>query len=172
MGCVGLTIAGGAFEIVGFGLVAYELARIQRREFGEPKFLVRIRTRLRKIFRRSRHQTVKVGAAVATASGSASVRGRVRRDPGNTFESRVEALERNFQHLEVEFDQSRARLEQSISELRKMLDGMRTELEREREEKDEERKVSLRTSVTLQAWGTGLFVFGAILSVMGNTVSC
>jgi hypothetical protein len=38
MGCAGLTIAGGVLEIAGFALVAYELARIQRREFGEPEF--------------------------------------------------------------------------------------------------------------------------------------
>jgi hypothetical protein len=34
---VGLTVVGGALEITGFVLVAVELFRTQRREFGTPK---------------------------------------------------------------------------------------------------------------------------------------
>ncbi len=49
---------------------------------------------------------------------------------------------------------------------------MRAELDQERREREAERKASLRVSVTLQAWGTTIFVVGAILSVLGNTVNC
>lgn len=63
MGCAGLTIAGGVLEIAGFALVAYELARIQRREFGEPEFLRRLRGWLRRLLRRPVTHTAEAGAA-------------------------------------------------------------------------------------------------------------
>lgn len=172
MGCVGLTIAGGVFEIAGFALVAYELYRLQRREFGEPEFLKRLRARMRKILRRSRHHTVTPGAAVLTAEGALGVRARVRRGPGDTLETRIEAMEKNLHHLETEIDHQNAIFGGDIEELSKKLNETRAELAEERRRSDEERKASLRTSVALQAWGTGLFVFGTILSVLGNTINC
>ncbi len=171
VGCGGLTIAGGVLEIAGFALVAYELARIQRREFGEPEFLQRLRARLRRLLRRSATHTAE---ASATISGSGTVRaeGIARRGPGETLDERVEALEENLGRLESEIDRRGARLAKDIEEVREGLSRMRTELDQERRQKEEEGKTSLRASVTLQAWGTALFVVGAILSVLGNTVNC
>jgi hypothetical protein len=170
-GCTGLTIAGGALEIAGFGLVAWELARIQRREFGEPEFVRRLRARLRKLFGRPRR--VAELSATLSAEGTLRASGRVRARPGDdTLEERVQALEKNFGYLEDELDHYHTSLEKGLDDLRKKLDDMQAELDRERREREEERKASLRTSVTLQAWGTGLFVLGTILSVLGNTVNC
>jgi hypothetical protein len=172
MGCVGLTVAGGVFEIAGFALVACELYRIQHREFGEPELLKRLRTRIRKIFRRSKHHTVAAGAAVLTAEGTLRAQARVRRDPGDTLETRIEAVEKNLHHLEAEIDHQNAIFGGDIEELSQRLIETRSELAQERRRSEEERKASLRTSVALQAWGTGLFVLGAILSVLGNTIDC
>jgi hypothetical protein len=172
MGCVGLTIAGGVFEILGFALVAYELYRIQRREFGEPEFLKRLQARLRKILRRSKDVTVESGAAVMTATVGGRAQGQVRRGPGSTLESRIDALEKNLQHLEAEIDQQNATFGGDIAELSKRLRETQVELAQERERSEEGRRAALRISVALQAWGTGLFVLGAILSILGNTITC
>lgn len=171
MGCAGLTIAGGVLEIAGFTLVAYELARIQRREFGEPEFLQRLRGRLRRLLRRPVTHTAEAEAALA-GGGTLRAEGIARRGPGETLDDRVEALEENLGRLESEIDRREARLAQDIEEVRQSLSEMRAELDRERREREEDRKTSLRASVTLQAWGTALFVVGAILSILGNTVNC
>jgi hypothetical protein len=172
MGCIELTIVGGVFEIFGFGLVAYELARIQRREFGEPEFLKRLRARLRRIFKRSSHQTVAVGSATATAEGALRIQARVRQSPGQTLEARIEALEKNFYELEAEIDLQNATFGGDIEELSKKLDEIRAELDQERRKRDVERRASLRSSVALQAWGTGLFVLGTTLSILGSALNC
>ncbi len=49
---------------------------------------------------------------------------------------------------------------------------MRADLDRTQRERDEQRKDFLRGSMKLQAWATGLFVFGVVLSVLGNAVTC
>jgi hypothetical protein len=36
-----MTISGGALELIGFALVVVQLARVQRQEFGWPRFIVR-----------------------------------------------------------------------------------------------------------------------------------
>lgn len=70
--CLGLTIAGGAFEIVGFGLVAAELARIQWAEFGTPRFVQRLQGRVRRLVGRGRVISVSGGVA-----GEADLAGRL-----------------------------------------------------------------------------------------------
>jgi len=171
MGCAGLTIAGGVLEIAGFALVAYELARIQRREFGEPEFLQRLRARLRRLLRRSATHTAEASVAIS-GGGTVRAEGIARRGSGETLDERVEALEENLGRLESEIDRREARLAKEIEEVRQSLSEMRAELDQERRAKEDERKASLRVSVTLQAWGTALFVVGAILSILGNTVNC
>jgi len=172
VGCAGLTIAGGVFEIAGFFLVACELARIQYRELGEPVLVRRARARLRKLSRRSRDQTVKAGSAELRATATLRARGRARQGPGTTLESRVDALEENARRLEDEIDEQNATFGGDIQELSAKLSLVQAELKEERRRGEKERKAALRTSVALQAWGTGLFVFGAILSVLGNTINC
>lgn len=171
VGCVGLTIAGGVLEIAGFALVAYELARIQRREFGEPEFLKRLRLRLRRLLRRSVTVTAEAGGAIAIG-GNARAEGVARRGPGDTLDERVEAIEENIGRLEAEMNRRQTRLVAEIKDVREKQTMMRSELDQERQAKEEERKAALRTSVTLQAWGTGLFVLGTVLSILGNTVNC
>ena len=40
--CAGLTWTGVAFEVVGLGLVAVELTRVQRRDLGMPRWMQRV----------------------------------------------------------------------------------------------------------------------------------
>lgn len=172
MGCAGLTIAGGVFEIAGFFLVACELARIQYREFGEPVLVRRARARLRKLSRRSRDQTVKAGSAELRATATLRARGRVRQGPGATLESRLDALEENARRLEAEIDEQNATFGGDIEKLSAKLGVVQAELKEERSRSEAERQAALRTSVMLQVYGTGLFVVGAVLSVLGGTVNC
>lgn len=171
MGCAGLVIAGGVFEVAGFALIAYELARVQRREFGEPEFLEWLRGWPRRIFPRHRTHTAEASASLSGV-GTLRAEGVARRGPGKTLDERVAALEENFRRLEDETGQRQRRLAGEVEEVRRKLDQTRDELEQERREKEEERKAALRASVTLQATGTGLFVLGAILSVLGSTLTC
>lgn len=41
MGCTWMVIVGGTLEGFGFGLIVIQLARVQRQEFGWPRFLLR-----------------------------------------------------------------------------------------------------------------------------------
>lgn len=172
MGCAGLTIAGGVFEVAGFFLVACELARIQYREFGEPLPVRRARAVLRRLSRRSQERTAEPGSAELRAEGTLRVRGRARQGPGDTLESRLEALEKNQRRLETEIDEQNATFGGDIEKLSAKLGAVQKALDEERRRSEDERRAALRTSVTLQACGTGLFVVGAVLSVLGSTATC
>jgi hypothetical protein len=170
VGCVGLTIAGGVLEIGGFALVAYKLVQIQSRELGEPRFLRRLRARLRRILGHRDAMKVPMGTATSTERAMPL---RVRHSAvDEKLDSRVSALEQNFRHLEEEFLRGQKDLAGSLSDLRTRFSQMRAEFDEERRERDERRKEELRGSVALEACGTALFVLGAILSVLGNTLTC
>jgi len=143
VGCARPTIAGGVFEVAGFALVAYELARIQRREFGEPEFLKRLRLRLRRLLRRPVMHTAEAAGAIAVGG---SVRATVRQGPGKTLDERVEALEENIRRFETEVDQDRVRLASEIEEVRAKLAAMRSELaqEHQKERRSARRPCELR----------------------------
>lgn len=102
-GCLWLTILGGVLEGFGFGLVAWELWRVQHSEFGPPAWLMRLRAWVRRLLRRP--TVVKLGRASVSGGGSMKARMRVRRSPSETLEERVAALEANFGHLEGELDE-------------------------------------------------------------------
>ncbi|HWT25488.1 MAG TPA: hypothetical protein VN213_18430 [Solirubrobacteraceae bacterium] len=44
-----LNIVGGVLEVGGFGQVAWELTRVQRQEFGTPRFVRALRGWMRRI---------------------------------------------------------------------------------------------------------------------------
>lgn len=176
--CVWLNITGGLLEIAGFALVAYELFRTQRRELGDPKPLVlvmraqeRLVAFLRKLLRKPREVTIKAEPATAYAVGG-SVKIKIRQDRGQTLEDHVAALESNVAELEKEVETHRRELDEAIAGVSKDLKEMQVALELQRQERKEEDQEILRTSVTLQWWGIGLFVAGVAASVAANVVSC
>ena len=170
MGCLWLTIVGGVLEGIGFGFIAWELARIQRQEFGAPQFVVRIKGWVRRLLRRPR--VVELSAAMGGGVGSMRANLRVRQVPGETLEERVTALESNFEHLEGEFGERSRAFDQRFESVEQAQRDMRADLDQRRREQEEQRRESLRTSVTLQTWGTLLFVVGVVFNVLGSAISC
>lgn len=161
---MGWVIAGGALQVVGFVLVAVDLGRTQHREFGVPTWIERLRAFLRRLFRHTK--TVEIGAVVATATSTASARGKVRTPPGESHAARLAALEKNFGRLDEEVEENRAAADRWRGELLEQLNVTRAEVNQQREMDDQERKAFLRTSVLLQSWGTGFFVLGTVLGVI------
>lgn len=153
-------------QILGFVLVAIELGRVQRLEFGEPVWVTRVRGRIRRLLGRTR--TVDLGSATITASTNMSARGKVRTPPGHSVEDRVSALEKNFDRLDEEVDQERIAATQARDMLLEQLTVTRAEVNQQREFDERTRKAFLRTSVLLQAWGTVFFVLGTILGIVGG----
>jgi uncharacterized coiled-coil protein SlyX len=151
--------------MVGFALVAMEIGRVQRREFGTPRFIERLRGRLRRLFRRTK--TVE-GSAHSVIHTSGSARGVVRTGRGSTLEDHVAALEENFGRLDDEVAANRVETERWRSELLEQLTVTRAEFNEQRQRDDEDRKGFLRTSLLLQTWGTTCFVVGTVLGVVGG----
>jgi HAMP domain-containing protein len=162
---VGWQVAGGVLQILGFVLVAIELGRVQRREFGEPVWMTRLRGRIRRLLRQTK--TVHLGSATATASANMSARAKIRTRPGQSVEDRVSALEKNFGRLDEEVDEERIAATQAYDLVLEQLTVTRAEVNQRRELDERTRKAFLRTSVLLQAWGTAFFVIGTILGIVG-----
>jgi hypothetical protein len=101
----------------------------------------------RHILRRSPRE-VTGHAAIVIGGGGISARGRVRQPAGETVESRLAALERNFEQLEGEFDQRAAELETEIKATGDELRKTRSELDAEHREREEARRDRLRSSMT------------------------
>jgi hypothetical protein len=152
-------------QILGFVLVAIELGRVQRREFGEPVWITRARAWMRRRFRGAK--TVHLGSATLSAGTRMSARGKARTPPGHSVEERVSALEKNLDRLDEEVDRERIAAAEAHSDLLEQLNVTRAELNRQREFDERERKNFLRTSVLLQAWGTTFFVVGTVLGIVG-----
>lgn len=172
-----LNIAGVFLEIAGFSLVAYELFRTQRREFGDPKplkLIKALRARVKRFFRKLFRRPRKVVEMSATLTGTASLtaKGLVRSGRGKTLEDHVAALEANFARLDQEVDEHRRELDKEIAGVQGELRKTRDELERQREEREQEQREFLRASVSLQWWGIGLFILGVLSSGAANVISC
>jgi hypothetical protein len=164
MGCVVLIGLGVLFEVTGLGLVAWQLWRVQRREFGMPAWVVTARARLQRLLGRG-PSTVVLGAPATErdrAMGGTVVMGRL--PPGETVESRLDALEQNFASLDRETQARFKRQEKEQGDLQRKIREARAELERQQQEREGERREQLRESMTLQWWGTGLFFIGAVLA--------
>lgn len=170
-GCLPLTIAGGFLEVAGLSLVAWEITRIQREEFGTPRFILRAQAWVRRRLGRSVSHNLGVADSIEVAD-DISVRRRAARHPGMTLEERIDALERDFGFLEDELTERDRKVEHKLRAIEQRQTEMRQQLDQEHREREERRKMSLRAAITLQAFGTVLFFFGAVLSVLGNAVSC
>lgn len=168
-----LAIVGGALEILGFALVAVELVRVQRRELGTAgpfQFLVTtgrwIESRVRKLLGREKVREVSATAAetIETADRVSARLGTESTDLGN----RLRVLESNFTALDQEVTRHRSELDQKIQ---KESEKVRTEVRSLRAEmaaREAVAKDAFQTSATLQWWGIGLFVIGAICSAAAN----
>jgi hypothetical protein len=64
MGCAFLIVLGVAFEVTGLGLVAWQLWRVQRREFGMPAWMLQARARLQPLMGRTTTHHVELEALV------------------------------------------------------------------------------------------------------------
>jgi hypothetical protein len=70
-----MVIVGGVLEGFGFGLFAVQLARVQRQEFGWPRFLLRSWGWTRAQARRLLRRPSQVHAVLASMSGTVDVAG-------------------------------------------------------------------------------------------------
>jgi hypothetical protein len=175
VGCVSgiawLTILGGLAEIGGLSIVAHEITRMQRQEFGRPVFLVRLEGWLRRLLRRSRNITVQVRPGRAVASGG-EIRARVTRRPAVVLEDRLARLEQVTDDLRQELDETAERLERRVGSVHQRVGSLEAHLDRRQQVQEQARKASVKREITVQALGTALFVVGVVLSVLGSGVAC
>ena len=171
VGCLWLSGVGALLEVVGLGLVAFELWHEQRRDFGGFAWVRRVRAWWR--YRRG-HRPVGAsvelsgtGGAGATASGTVTV-GRA----APPLDERVTAVEAALAALREESRTRSATLEDRVTNVSSRIDEVRSDLDHQIQERERERKEARRESMRLQWYGTGLFAVGAILSFLGNAVSC
>ena len=75
-------------------------------------------------------------------------------------------------HLEREIDGHVDELEQRIHEVRERHEATRRELADQLQERERERRAALKTALSVQSIGTGFFVLGVVLSVLGNVATC
>jgi hypothetical protein len=170
-----LGIVGGVLEITGFGLVAVELVRAQRRELGTAgpfQFLLTLGSRLSKRLRRlfGRDVTIRVPLGVAEEVNIAERLKLRLTTQSEDLAQRVKVLESNFKRLEEEWELDRQSLEGQITHeaerREKALNALRADIDSRR---DEDRE-AFAGSARLQWLGIGLFVLGAIASAMANVV--
>jgi hypothetical protein len=168
--CAGLTWTGVGFEVVGLGLVAVELTRVQRRELGPWRWTRRVRAWLP---RRTATRHTQPAELAGHLRGSSSMWGELTTGPTQvpTIDERVASLEANLDALRDQADQRQAAMEQRLTTVSSRVDEVRADVDRQHAEREAERREQLRESVTLQWWGTGLFVIGAILGGLAN-VTC
>jgi hypothetical protein len=167
LGCVLLIVASAGLEILGLGLVALELWRVQRRKLGTPRWVLRVRALWQRLWRRGRTVDVK-----ATLHGSIDVEGalrlRVKRGPGDTLESRVAALEANLDELDRETQESFKTVDARLGNTERAVDESRQALQQLRIDQEEAEREELRRSIPWQWLGTGLFAIGALLGMWAN----
>jgi hypothetical protein len=170
VGCLGYTIAGGALEFIGLLIVAIEIGRIQRREFGTPRALARLRDWLRRCFGKGKVRHIQAMDRATTTETAVPL--TVQRRQAATIEGRVAWLEQQHKDLVREVDEAKKRLGVQIDQIEQQLAEFRTDLEHERAEREQSRRAFLRGTVTLQSVGTSFFLLGVVMSVLGNAFTC
>jgi hypothetical protein len=170
LGCVLLSVGSALLQIVGLGLVARDLWRVQRQTFGTPLWFQRLRGRVLRLLGRQRGRMVEVSGTVAAGSG-VSVRATVRRGPGQTLEERVAALEANLTAVDQETAERFSDMEQRLTTAHHRVDEVRGYVDQLRREQDEARHEELRQTMPWQWVGTGLFAAGTLLA-MWSDLNC
>jgi hypothetical protein len=169
MDCVVLIVLGVLFEVAGLGLLAWQLARVQRHELGigwlaSVQSMWRVLKGARFV---SRSVTLRAAGGRATARGDIA---RVGAGRGTTVESRLDALERNQAAMDEEID-ARFREQDDLREaLEHSIRAMEARVRREEDAREDERLTRLRESVAYQWIGTVLFFTGAVLAGVANGV--
>jgi hypothetical protein len=171
-GCLALTILGGVFEVTGLGLIAWEITRLQRQEFGLPSWWLKLEGRLRRLLRSERSSTVYLRGMDAAATSDAALELTVTSGPAVSLEDKVQRLEEVAEDLQRKLEGVTARFEREVAGVQKRLGKVEAERHRERQEQERTRKEAIRRQITVQAVGTVLFIIGAVLSVLGDAVSC
>jgi hypothetical protein len=168
--CFVLIAASVLFEVAGLARVVVQLTRIQRREFGTPEWWLGIRRRLVRL----RGGKSASGAASTSAGARVRTKGhvgtKVRREPDETVESRLHAVEANLDALEADTARRFEEHAQRQDHMNQALNEAQAGLQRQQQERESARREELRESMTLQWWGTGLFLVGAILAGVANGV--
>jgi len=165
-----MTVVGGALELIGFALVVIQLARVQRQEFGWPRFIVRswgwTRGTIRRLLRRPRI----VHAMAVDMAGTSDVAGRlsIRKGMGPQAFDRFAAIEFNLEQIENELRERIGEVDASVGKLRDELTTTRSAIEQQEREREEERKAELQSSLAWESWGVVFFLCGTVLSVMGS----
>lgn len=125
-GCAALIIAGGALQVLGFVFVAWELWRVQQREFGTPQSAARAQRWLRRWILRRRPEThIAEGAAALSARATLRARGRREAPEGASIERRLATVEANLLALDTEVAGHGDELERQRSELQSGLAQIR-----------------------------------------------
>jgi hypothetical protein len=166
--CVMLIIASAALEILGLGLVAWELWREQQRYLGGFAWFNRLLDGwLRRL---GRSQTVDVGGAAATTDNAVGAELAMFRRFGrrDTLDQRVEALEANLRALEDEQAERWSKAGERFAAVHVRIDEVRTDLDTQIRQEEHERKEVMRESIRLQWVGSGLFALGALLGMWVN----
>jgi hypothetical protein len=158
------------FEVAGLGTVAWQLSRVQRREFGTPGWLAQVRSWWRAL-RGARVVTSSVNlradGGLATGFGGS---GRGRLGPGSSIESRLDALERNQAALDDELDERFRLQDERRAELQQSIRALEVRLQQDQDAREDERLTQLRESMAFQWIGTLLFLVGAVLAGVANGV--
>lgn len=161
-------------QIVGFLVLAGQLARVQRQEFGWPEFMRRswawTASRLRRLLRRPVHAQVHsvLPAMTAEAAGRLSVR----KGMGPGAADRFSAIEFNLEQIEKEFGQKIDAVNASVEGLRQELTMSRHAIEQRELEREVQRRIELQSSIAWEGWAIALFVVGTSLAVWGSVSTC
>jgi hypothetical protein len=66
----------------------------------------------------------------------------------------------------------REELEAKVRQAREETQEAKAALERQRQEREQEEREPARATIASQTLGAGLFLLGAVLSVLGNAINC
>jgi hypothetical protein len=167
LGCVLLIVASAGLEIIGLGLLAMDLWRVQRRELGTPEWMQRLRGLWDRL--RRRPQPVHLKGLDAALSTEAAVRLRVKRGAADaTVESRLAALEANLAELDQATEHRFADMEERLTAAHQRADEVRAYIDEIRRDQEDARREDLRASIPRQWRGTLLFAIGALLGMWAN----
>jgi flagellar hook-basal body complex protein FliE len=185
VGCLTLTIVGGVSEVCGLGLVAWEVTRLQRQEFGPPVWIAktqaavergmrRLRARVRRLLRKAPQPIEAVPAnlsGTSSASGSASGTLTVKQGPAR-FEDRVRALEAALDSVREDAQRARNDFEARAVGIENRVREVDTRLEEHQTALEAARRAAARRQIRTQTLGAVLVFIGAVLSVLGNAATC
>ncbi len=171
-----MTLAGAGLEMSGFATVAWELGRVQREEFGAPEFVLRAREAARWTWSRLRGKrsgvAIRIGAADGIRVASHATASSRHGSRPQHVDDRVTLLERQHDQLREALDEVRVTMRTEVESARARADEAEAKLQGVIGQTEQRRRRALRKTLSVQAIGTLMFIFGAVFSVLGSTLSC